>query len=125
MSGRTWAFVGLEHAIAEGVLLSNLKVRLNVRRLNIRILRVCRGTIRDCLTALGGYKVSAIHFTAVIHGVERAVTVVKVVIVHKRSGPKSNCLAQGVETTLCNVSPTLNQDGDLEISYPSSGFLER
>src|ERR1035438_3958366 len=46
MSRKTWTLIGLEHPVGENVLLSHLKIRLNIRRLDIHELRIGRWAVR-------------------------------------------------------------------------------
>lgn len=80
MSRKTWTLIGLEHPVGENLLLSHLKIRLNIRRLDIHELRSGRWAVRRPDRARIRNQVGAVHFSVVIYGQECAVRVAQVLI---------------------------------------------
>ena len=117
MGRKAGALVALEHAVAERVLLGQVKIRLNVRRVHIRERRVrsYRGTVHS---ALSGYGVEIAHLN------KSGVRMAEIVVYAEADWAQRDGLALGVDTTLDDVGPSRDQNRILKKIVGRAVFLE-
>src|SRR5579872_758428 len=124
MGRETRALVGLEHMIAECVLLRHLEVWRDVRRVYVVVNRIGRGARRILAIAGDRILVGAVHLAAVVHRYESLVRVVEIVVRSQRHGSKLNGLPRGIYGGARDISAGFDQDWILKEIIGRAVFLK-
>jgi hypothetical protein len=117
VGGKAGTLIGLKHAVAKGVLLGHMEIRLNVRGLYVRErgVRRRRGTVHS---ALSGSSVEIAHLN------KRRVGVAEIVVYSEVDWAQRDCLALGVDAVWDDVGTARDQKWILKQIVGRPVFLE-
>ena len=131
MGWKTGALVGLKHAVAEGVLLRQLKIGLHVGRHHILKLRVARRrAVHGGRRAGNRDQVRTIHFSVVIHFQKTSVGVPGIVVVRRTPGVsqiqwrEGDLLSERVFANIDDIRAARNENVVLKKVVGCPVFLE-
>ena len=131
MRWKTGTLIGLKHAVAESVLLREMKIGLHVRLHHILKLRITsRRAVHGARRTGNRDQVRTIHFAVVIHFQEPCVRVAGVVVVRRTAsvpkieGCELDCLSQGVDAAGGDICAARNEKGVLKEVVGCSIFLK-